>query len=73
MEEQDWTAAMFLLFFDETDEERRARLQAGAPRPAQPTIPPNPLDACPSLRTPYRSPYPPPPPPPPPPPHQQTR
>jgi hypothetical protein len=64
MTEDDWTAALYLLFFDESDEELRARLQSGRPRQAAPAPPPNPLDSCPSLRTPYRSPYPPPPPPP---------
>jgi hypothetical protein len=63
MNDSDWTAAMFLLFFDETEEERRARLRTGAPRPSRAAPPPSPLDRCPSLRTPYRSPYPPPPPP----------
>lgn len=65
MSENDWTAAIYLLFFDETEEERRVRLRTGAPRQASPAPPPSPLDRCPSLRTPYRSPYPPPPPPPP--------
>jgi hypothetical protein len=54
-DEDDWTAIDFLLFFDETEEERRARLARAATRPRRaagepPSMPPDAPDDAPDPR-----------------------
>jgi hypothetical protein len=38
-----WLASIFLLFFDETEEERQTRVARGRPPAARPAPPPNPI------------------------------